>query len=1166
MAILPTDVRLFEPQVLSDEDDGGGRATGNIIVDGVVNNLFPDISRLDRIVGDVALRKFFVGINTDNADPYLGVHAIINSAPADPNVNVLLFDAGSESDVRQDAQNRIESYVVRGGAAQFDLLGSQFEGQRTVVAYQREEQPPPEAGQVFLLDAGSGTEQYVRVTEVDTTIQTFTVSIPGGGFLDFERRRLDMGITAPLQSTFPGVDPQPAGAPATASQVFTTEVADAARYWGVKQSVDPVNIGDVQVKVDSIYSALVPSAQAESPLSDQPLYLGSPLTQASRASTISIEDVGFLSTSAFVLEGWLARSAVRGSVRLVIGTTSYVDDGAGRINRESGAFSVEFFTIDYRSGYIRGDRTTGGSGITDVDVTYQPAAPYAGRRNSDLEEITISNRGFTYVRSFPDAKPRPGSMIVSFQALGVWYTLEDRGDGVLEGFGSGTVRFDTGTVSITLDALPDVDSGIIWSYIVDFADEFTLVEGLLAENPEIEISIDQGAAPGSVVVTYTSGGSPQTLNDTAIIAELAGAGTGDVDYAGGIVRFKPDLIPDDGTTIDVAYDFAAGGIDFVTSPSISSGIFTHTISDAPVVPGSVTIELLADVPRTSGVGSYARAIRLRDDGLGNFIGVPGTIDYATGALNVRVERDYATIVSTMTGFTREAGTGRFVTTTPVTTTRTISLNETATGAVTVRFKPASASDAGGSTSVPFSTLGISLDDRNIPMVPGSLLFTWNGEQYFDRDGILYKNLDAGTGAATAVGSVDYNTAFASIDTWSAGSVPGIDIQAMLLASGQTTVQGVFLRTPGTPIRPGSFQITITDIDGNLISESAEISGEITGPSIAGSINVATGIIALEFTNGTDPIDVFPETGRYNAVLQTFLPLDAELIGLDPVRLPADGRVPVFRPGDVIVISQATDVPIGTPAAGAVIALGETNIAGVDVVDPNGDRLDPIYYTVDRLAGEVTFANPLVLETPADTPLVTPLVARYRVEHGSILNDVQISGELSFVTPTGFAFGAGATVSSAKVWGDVDTRVYNFFTQRTWNSGSPNWTSERIGDDTTANFNIIDNPIEVVNNGAITERWAIVFTGSTNFQVVGQSLGIIASSSTTTDLAPINPNTGNPYFVMRQAGFGAGWSPGNVIRFDTDGLLAPGWIARTVLAGSATEDEDEFVLEVRGDAD
>ena len=92
MAINNEDVKLFESQHLTDEEDGGGRVTGHLVADGSINNLYRDISRQDRTIGDVALRKAFVGISTDNNDAYLGSHLILTQAPKDNNVSVVLFN------------------------------------------------------------------------------------------------------------------------------------------------------------------------------------------------------------------------------------------------------------------------------------------------------------------------------------------------------------------------------------------------------------------------------------------------------------------------------------------------------------------------------------------------------------------------------------------------------------------------------------------------------------------------------------------------------------------------------------------------------------------------------------------------------------------------------------------------------------------------------------------------------------------------------------------------------------------------------------------------------------------------------------------------------------------------------------------------------------------
>ena len=70
MTINNEDVKLYESQRLTDEEDGGGRVTGAEVIDGNVNNLFQGISRMDRTIGGVALRKAYIGVSTDNNDTY----------------------------------------------------------------------------------------------------------------------------------------------------------------------------------------------------------------------------------------------------------------------------------------------------------------------------------------------------------------------------------------------------------------------------------------------------------------------------------------------------------------------------------------------------------------------------------------------------------------------------------------------------------------------------------------------------------------------------------------------------------------------------------------------------------------------------------------------------------------------------------------------------------------------------------------------------------------------------------------------------------------------------------------------------------------------------------------------------------------------------------------
>ena len=252
MAINNNDVKLFESQRLSDEEDGGGRVTGREVIDGNVNNLFQDISRIDRTVGDVALRKAFIGISTDNNDTYLGSHLILTEPPKDKNVSVLLFNTDSQTDERNDARDRIEGYVVPSIRASWELVGDQLKGQRAIVGYQREELAIPEIGEVYKLNTPDGqTSQYVRVTSVDHSVVTFTYN-NGSEYVDFERRKIEMQISAPLIETFPGTQPVPGVPGNSASLVQTTQVADSSRYYSIQPVSASITAGDLTIKTESV--------------------------------------------------------------------------------------------------------------------------------------------------------------------------------------------------------------------------------------------------------------------------------------------------------------------------------------------------------------------------------------------------------------------------------------------------------------------------------------------------------------------------------------------------------------------------------------------------------------------------------------------------------------------------------------------------------------------------------------------------------------------------------------------------------------------------------------------------------------------------------------------------------------------------------------------------
>ena len=148
-------------------------------------------------------------------------------------------------------------------------------------------------------------------------------------------------------------------------------------------------------------------------------------------------------------------------------------------------------------------------------------------------------------------------------------------------------------------------------------------------------------------------------------------------------------------------------------------------------------------------------------------------------------------------------------------------------------------------------------------------------------------------------------------------------------------------------------------------------------------------------------------------------------------------------------------------------------------------------------------------------------------------------------------------------GNLFARVPLLFDQQTWTG---EWSDDRVGAALSAQYNEIQYPVAVTNLGAVTERWAIRFRNTTQFELLGEHLGFIAEGDVAHDFSPLNPAAGRPYFTLRAAGWGGGWPQGGVLRINTVGALHPIGLARTVQQGDATLQDDKFTLMILGDRD
>lgn len=496
MSILKGDIKLKKTQVMQDVPEGGGAPTSETIPDGGNNTIMPDISEVDRAGGRFNLRKTVVHVDTNNVDEYLGANILVARPPNDPNVSIAIMSASSLFDVRADAANRVESYLVSGPVWSGFLMNDHYTGQRNIQLFQRVGSAPPNVGRTLVLTYLPGTpnqrQQYVRILNWETETRTFSYGT-SGGYVDYQAQVVTCEISDALRFDFPGSEPSRLFSPdPTKTVVRDTTVADAGNYFGTQPLALAAETGDVGVKAVSVYTQLVPNSRTERAELD------------------------------------IRPAAVRNIV---------LQEAPRR-----------------------------------VEVATSP--------HTDRIKITQENRASTFVRILRP-NPTPGTINVSFMALGVWYSMEDNGSGQLTGTGTGTINYNTGSISVTLPALPDVGSMVIftWGERIGFTNRAGQA-GFRA--PAYEFQVEDGSLePGTFRATWTSGGTVRTATDNGS-RMLTGDASGKVDYATGTVMLSPTYMLDAGGEFLIEYEVSTKVIE--TFPGVipdAAGYALITLAENP---------------------------------------------------------------------------------------------------------------------------------------------------------------------------------------------------------------------------------------------------------------------------------------------------------------------------------------------------------------------------------------------------------------------------------------------------------------------------------------------------------------------------------------------------------------------------------------------------------
>jgi hypothetical protein len=1042
MPLLQENIKLYKSQLLTDDDFAGGRMTQNEILPGAVNNLFPDISRLDRTTGRINLRKIYCANTATDNSPYFGSHLVIKKAPSDPNVGVLLFDTKSTTDTRIDAKNFVQSHLLKGQELPYLIFQKQLAGSKQIVTV---------------------VEGYAAFQSLVEGVGIVTKSISGAeftGLSPFEKYRCTFSAVSKIT---PGevlcITQEAAG-----KTPFDLYVR-VAKVEIDKRGFIEVQVGTLQTPVTAYRLIAYLTLDKELPfdieggeVESASSFISSKSTKLRRAIPDATKRFYSIASVGNLQQGAISLTCDRYSN---IAPFSYVERALDRDE-----------LAEWRSATIEYPSPQPVTSTTASDV-YSGVA-YSATGDLNYPRLTCYKLGFSVF---------PGSL--TWTQNGVMF--KDNGAGALNKI--------SGTDSVRRELSIDYEKGEIWArhngsywaYYLGTANiSFFRVGAAQTDYLQKKSLATESETPtigpvykGSMVITWIADDEVKTLTDTSA-GTLSGAGSGTIDYETGAIRVSPET-----RTAGRIYTYHWMVQDplFITSTRTNAtipatGAMNHRLEQTFIVATTVPINaIITRLPASGGAETLFNQVLTPanfSDGQEHIYTITKKGDMPTDGKLV--------ITNVLEGYTN--GIPRYkiklVITfdgTPVSTREAIISISAGTLTETKRLY---------SYTTPFQ-----VNNTASPIMPGSFYagtdVAANGF-LFDKDGDIFTIQDVGNNAhlPVKIGTIDYTVGMVTIDALN--TQPFLELRIKSLTRNDST-------TPAPYILPEYHKLinaetfSVNDAEGkavfSVLSNGVTIDADFSGSHF----NQNTSLLTLTGPGGTPPIDGF----TVSKVEKIPTEQNEEYTGISTLRLPKSGKVETIKKGDVVVIR-----------------------------DEAGDEIN------------------YIADTPDDTSLILsqPLERDY----------------------------TNATIAAAVVFGDLYAKTSVFFDQQNLNL-SAQFKDLVEGSGASASYNIASYPIVLTNKNAITERWALYFTGATTFNIIGESVGTIASNqSITVDCAPLNPATGEPYFTIKAAGFGGGWASTNAIRFNTVAASRPVWLARVILGGESETDTDDFEIELRGDID
>lgn len=638
MAIETKDLVIYKSERLTDNSDGGGKYSGVVVQDGISNNLFNDVSELDRTMGDVSMRKVFPAVTTEDTDLLMGATIFVSELPEDPNVSALLFSTKNWTDERQSAQNRVENYLAKGGQIAGTPLDTHWQGMSSLQVVMWPQEVEASVGDTIVLISDEGKalerEQYVRITKVET--RTAIMVVDGK---NVEYKIATYSLNDALEIDFVGLSARQwyQGNAVSKTIIRDTIVADTGLYYSSTALASDANVGEFTVNAKSIFAQLIPSAQTETPIIDVNAAGESVVLVAGNEGTITASYPNMVIGVSQNL--YIGSAVIPSSISFTMQGQQIADQG-GLLKNTQG---MQIGTIDYQRGLIQWTAAAP-TGTMSLNITFKPAAAPNQYYQSHSIPVTQNNQSTNWTGVLIPI-PAPGALSISYMSQGKFYELKDDGSGQLKAaspsFGSGMINYETGSWLLTTGALPDVDTPILLNWgtpIVTF-----VRSNLSVEKAAFDFDLGRpGVLPG-ITITWLLEGESKTATSNAQ-GKFTGDATGEINYATGTGKIIPNKLPQKGTVFSVIYNYGSSleqtKID--VAPDANQKLVFSIGTGSAIQPNSVHLE----IPVQSVDGETTGKVNLSDVPVNSTIGnlvnergqIQGSIIYATGAIEVTPQR------------------------------------------------------------------------------------------------------------------------------------------------------------------------------------------------------------------------------------------------------------------------------------------------------------------------------------------------------------------------------------------------------------------------------------------------------------------------------------------------------------------------------------------------